>query len=300
MTWRSLSREGRIHPIAEPLEARRFLAATPPGYVKQAWGDGIANATAMEFAPDGRLFVLMQNGTVRVIDPEGKLLPDPALMLAVNPTSGGESGLLGIAFDPAFASNHYVYLYYTTTPAPRINQISRFVVTGNTIDPASRAEILQLGPATGIHQGGAIHFGADRMLYAGRGENGTRENAQRLDNLLGKMIRINPAAYDPADPLAVIPADNPTSFPGIAGTTTGINRAIWAVGLRNPFTFAVHPTSGRIMINDVGQVSFEEINDGLAGRNYGWPLTEGGFDTAAFPDFTPPLYYYGRSGPICW
>jgi glucose/arabinose dehydrogenase len=287
-------REDDMMPIAEPLEMRRFLAGGPPGYRDEPWGGTIANTTAMEFAPDGRLFVLTQSGVVRIIDADGNLLPTPAISLPVRESS--ESGLLGIALDPAFASNQYVYLYYTTTPAPYINQISRFVMTGNMIDPGSRAEIIQLGPGGGLHQGGAIHFGADGMLYAGRGENGTGTNAQRIDNLLGKLIRIDPAAYDPADPLAVIPPDNPTSFPGIAGSPTGINRAIWAVGLRNPFTFAVHPTSGRIMINDVGGTSFEEVDEGRAGHNYGWPATEGGFDSAQFPDFTPPLYYYGRTG----
>jgi glucose/arabinose dehydrogenase len=107
-----------------------------------------------------------------------------------------------------------------------------------------------------------MHFGPDGRLFIAVGENANRTNAQTLGNLLGKVLRIN------AD--GSIPSDNP-----FFTQATGNNRAIWALGLRNPFTFAFQPGSGRMFINDVGEVTWEEINDGIRGSNYGWPQTEG-------------------------
>ena len=193
-----------------------------------------------------------------------------------------ERGLLGIAFDPTFdasvSGTDYVYLYYTRPAGtePVHNRVARFEVVGDTIVPSSETLILRLNNlGAGNHNGGAIHFGPDGKLYVAVGENASSSNAQTVSNLLGKMLRIDPAAYDPADPLAVIPNDNPTSFPGVAGTPTGQNKAIWSLGLRNPYTFAFQPGTGRMHINDVGQSTWEEIDNGLPGRNYGWPMTEG-------------------------
>ena len=123
------------------------------------------------------------------------------------------------------------------------------------------------------HNGGGLHFGLDGKLYISVGENATRTNSQTLSNLLGKVLRIN------AD--GTIPSDNP-----FFNTATGQNRAIWALGLRNPFTFAVQPGTGRIFINDVGETTFEEINDGRPGANYGWPDTEG---PTTDPRFVPGI-----------
>ena len=107
------------------------------------------------------------------------------------------------------------------------------------------------------HNGGSIHFGPDGKLYIAVGENANSSNAQSLSNRLGKMLRINSDGS--------IPDDNPTTFPNIAGSTSGLNRAIWAVGLRNPYTFSFQPGTGRLHINDVGQNTWEEINVGVAG-----------------------------------
>src|SRR6185503_19434570 len=135
------------------------------------------------------------------------------------------------------------------------------------------------------HNGGAIHFGPDGKLYIAVGENANAANAQTIGNLLGKILRINSDG--------TLPADNPTTFPGIVGSPTGINRAIWSVGLRNPYTFTFHPISGRMFINDVGQNTWEEINDGISGSNYGWSLCEG---ACAPPNanFRDPLFQYGH------
>ena len=241
--------------------------------------------TAMAFAPDGRLFVCLQDGHLRVIDQGGVLLANPFVTLSVD--SNGERGLLGVAFDLNFGSNHYVYVYYTVPGSPAHNRISRFTANGDVAVANSEFVVVDLDNLSNAtnHNGGAIHFGPDGKLYAGVGENANGANAQSLSNRLGKILRINSDG--------TIPSDNPASFPGITGSTSGANRAIWAVGLRNPFTFAFQPGTTRLLINDVGQSTWEEINDGIAGSNYGWPAAEG----PAFPpnpNFRDPIFYYGH------
>jgi len=233
-------------------------------------------------APDGRIFVCQQGGALRVVK-NGALLTTPFVSLTVD--ANGERGLLGLAFDPDFLNNHYVYLYYTT-PTPSVhNRISRFTASGDVAAGGSEVVLLDLDNLSSAtnHNGGAIHFGLDGKLYAAVGENATGSNSQTLANLLGKMLRMNSDGS--------IPADNP-----FFGTATGNNRLIWAMGLRNPFTFNVHPLSGRIFIDDVGQSTWEEINDGLAGVNYGWPNTEG---PTSNPQYTTPLYYYANDAQTC-
>lgn len=264
-------------------DATPAVAATlPPGFAETQIASGLPNPTAMAFAPDGRLFVCLQGGAVRVIK-NGALLPAPFVSLSVN--SNGERGLLGIAFDPAFLTNPFVYLYYTTSTAPIHNRISRFTANGDVAAPGSETVLFELDNLTAAtnHNGGAIHFAADGKLYVGVGENATPSNAQSLSNVLGKILRLN------AD--GSIPSDNP-----FYNQTTGNARAIWALGLRNPFTFAFDPLSGRMFINDVGQNTFEEINDGIEGANYGWPDSEG---PTSNPNHTGPLYHYSHgAGPF--
>jgi glucose/arabinose dehydrogenase len=268
----------RSRPTLETLESRVTPSALPAGFSETTVASGINAPTAMEFAPDGRLFVLEQAGNVRVITAAGSLLSTPALSLTVD--SAGERGLLGIAFDPNFSSNHFVYLYYTVPGTTSHNRVSRFTVSGNTISSSSETVLLDLPNLSSAtnHNGGSVHFGSDGKLYIGVGENANPPNSQSLSTPLGKLLRINPDG--------TIPTDNP-----FYNTTTGINRAIWALGLRNPFTFAVQPGTGRIFINDVGQSSFEEIDDGQAGANYGWPNAEG-FGGA--PTYTDPLVSYAH------
>jgi glucose/arabinose dehydrogenase len=259
-----------------------------PGFAETQYGANVgASPTAMEFSPDGRLFVCLQTGQLRVIDNTGTLLATP--FVTVTTTPSGERGLLGIAFDPNFATNQFVYVYYTVPTAPIHNRISRFTANGNVAVAGSETIILELdnlSTATN-HNGGAIHFGPDGKLYVAVGENATPSNAQSLSNRLGKILRINPDGS--------IPSDNPTTFPGISGSTSGANRAIWSVGLRNPFTFGFQPGTGRLFINDVGQSTWEEINDGIIGSNYGWPTCEG-FCSPPNANFREPLLEYGHTG----
>ncbi|HJQ63407.1 MAG TPA: PQQ-dependent sugar dehydrogenase, partial [Burkholderiales bacterium] len=165
----------------ESLEPRRLLATLPAGFnADTAYGGNFANGTAMDFSPDGRLWATTQNGNVFVIQPGGAPAT-LALTLAVD--SFFERGLLGIAFDPAFNATapgtDYVYLYYTVPAAQGgpYNNISRFEVSGDTIVAGTRTEIFRFNQlSAGNHNGGAIHFGTDGMLYAAHGENAVSSN----------------------------------------------------------------------------------------------------------------------------
>jgi glucose/arabinose dehydrogenase len=269
---------GTIFLVASLCSVR--AATLPGGFTESQFGSNVGSSpTAMAFAPDGRLFVCLQGGQLRVIK-NGTLLATPFVSLSVS--SAGERGLLGVTFDPNFSSNQFVYVYYTTSTAPIHNRISRFTANGDVAVGGSETVLVDLdnlSTATN-HNGGAIHFGPDGKLYAAVGENANAANAQTLTNRLGKILRYNSDGS--------IPTDNP-----FFNTATGANRAIWALGLRNPFTFGFQPGTGRLFINDVGQSAFEEINDGIAGSNYGWPNCEG-FCSPSNQNFRDPLFQYGH------
>ena len=159
-------------------------------------------------------------------------------------TTNSERGLLGIAFDPNYATNRYVYLYYTRATPSIKNRVSRFtasVANPDLVTAGSEVVLLDDIPSdAGNHNGGAVHFGLDGKLSIATGDGGqTSANSQSLATLAGKLLRLNPDG--------TIPADNP--FVG----TAGARGEIWARGLRNPFTFGIDPTTGKIHINDVGQ-----------------------------------------------
>jgi glucose/arabinose dehydrogenase len=255
-------------------------AAPAAGFVDNTYASGLSGPTAMAWAPDGRLFVNEQTGAVRVITSAGALLPTPFASFTVDST--GERGLLGIAFDPLFGvSNQFLYVYYTVPGATPHNRVSRLTAgPNNLMVAASELPILDLDNLSSAtnHNGGGLHFGADGKLYVSVGENANGANSQTLANRLGKMLRINTDGS--------IPTDNP-----FFATATGANRAIWTLGLRNPYTFDFQPGTGRLFINDVGQSAFEEIDDGIAGANYGWPTVEG---PSSNPSFVPPLFSYAH------
>jgi glucose/arabinose dehydrogenase len=279
----------RFRPTLTRLDDRTAPTVLPTGFAESLLAGGLTAPTGMTVAPDGRLFVTEQGGTLRVVK-DGALLPTPFATFSTDDFF--ERGLLGVALDPDFARNQFVYVYYTVPAAggrAPFNRVSRLTAAGDVAVPGSETVLLELDPlAAGNHNAGAIHFGPDGKLYVAVGENAVAANAQSLANRLGKVLRLNPDG--------TIPADNPTAFAGIAGTPQGANRAIWALGLRNPFAFAFQPGTGRMFVHDVGHGAFEEVNEGGAGRNYGWPATEGDFDPATFPAFTRPLYAYGRTG----
>ena len=260
----------------EQLGEAQEQVTLPSGFTNETFVSGLAHPTAMAFAPDGRLFVTQQNGLLRVIK-DGALLATPFASLSV--LTGGERGLLGVALDPSFSSNGFVYVYYTTTSPAVHNRISRLTATGDVAAAGSELVLMELeNLGANNHNGGALHFGPDGKLYIAVGENSNPPNSQTLANRLGKLLRINPDGS--------IPSDNPFFM-----TATGASRSIWSLGLRNPFTFSFQPGSGRLFINDVGQSTWEEINDGIAGANYGWPTTEG---ATADPRFRGPVFAYSH------
>jgi glucose/arabinose dehydrogenase len=252
-------------------------ATLPSGFIETTLASGIASPTAMAIAPGGPIFVCSQTGALRVIK-NGVLLTTPFVTLSVD--SVGERGLLGVALDPHFTLNHYIYLYYTVPGNPSHNRVVRLTANGDVVLPGSRVILLELDPLSTAtnHNGGALHFGADGNLYIAVGDNAEGSNSQNLSNLLGKILRIVPDG--------TIPSDNPF----VQSTTA--RHEIWAFGLRNPFTFAFRGTTNLMYINDVGQSTWEEIDLGLAGANYGWPATEG---PTTNPAYKSPVYYYGHS-----
>jgi glucose/arabinose dehydrogenase len=250
-------------------------ATLPPGFVQTQIAHPLNRPTTMAFLPDGRLLVAQQDGRLRMIK-DGALLAAPALTLTVD--NRGERGLVGVAVDPSFGTNGFVYLYYTAQTPTTHNRISRFTMTGDSLSPGSELVLLDLDPLTSLdqHNGGDMAFAPDGTLLVAVGDNQDLNNAQSLDTVKGKVLRINRDGS--------IPVDNP-----FYGTATGINRAIWARGFRNPFTLDIQPGSGRVFVNDVGQDAWEEVNEGVAGGNYGWPATEG---YTSDPSFQSPRFAY--------
>jgi glucose/arabinose dehydrogenase len=298
----SLTRHGVVLTVALALFAALLsifalwtpasgAATVPTGFEDSPFAGGLQGPTAMEFAPDGRLFVAEIGGTIRVVD-NGTLLGEPFVTIPDVDAEGGR-GVQGLTFDPQFSVNHFVYVHYTqagTDGEPSHNRIVRFKadVAGGKPNTAQEDgtgtpifEMGDLGRST-KHNGGHIHFGNDGKLYIPVGDNkrdrfGPILNTMKLTNLFGKVLRID------AD--GSIPTDNP-----FLDATTGKNGAIYARGFRNPFSFAVEPTpSGKIYINDVGEQTWEEINNLKAGANYGWPRYEGSNGGARFRS---PIFAY--------
>jgi uncharacterized repeat protein (TIGR03806 family) len=269
--------------IATALGAPLSAASFPDGFEERTVVAGLTGATAMEVAPDGRVFVCEQTGTLRVVKHD-RLLPEPFLAVAVD--SSWERGLLGVALDPEFPAQPFVYVTYVVAKPYPHHRVSRFTAAGDRAVPGSEAILFagddqnQFGGSVkNGHQGGATHFGKDGKLYVALGDQTAGAPAQSFTALQGKILRLNKDGS--------IPTDNPFST-----TATGKYRAIWALGLRNPFTFAVQPGTGRMLINDVGGAN-EEVNEGVAGANYGWPTVDHG--PRHDPRFRDPVHWYKES-----
>lgn len=223
-------------------------------------------------AGDTRLFIVEQAGVIRVAT-GGVVAATPFLDISARVTSGGEQGLLSMAFDPLFASNRRFYVNFTDLAGN--TRIERFVASA--ADPAraddtSSELILQVVQPNVNHNGGHILFGPDGMLYIGMGDGGGSGdpdgNAQDPATLLGKLLRIDVRGAAPY----VVPSDNP--FVGVAGTLP----EIWASGLRNPWRMAFDASTAAVYIADVGESELEEVNVRPAtagGLNYGWNTMEG-------------------------
>ncbi|AHG90401.1 glucose/sorbosone dehydrogenase [Gemmatirosa kalamazoonensis] len=223
---------------------------------------------------DARLFILEQPGRIRIVS-GGRLLPTPFLDIAAKLTSGGERGLLGLAFHPRYAQNGQFYVNYTDRNGDTRVERYRVSADRDRADAASASLVLTVAQPFANHNGGMLAFGPDGKLYVGMGDGGSagdpQGNGQKLSTLLGKLLRLdvddvpNGAAYS-------VPADNPFV------SASGARGEIWAFGLRNPWRFSFDPPSSRLYIADVGQGRLEEVDvAGVreAGVNYGWNRMEG-------------------------
>ena len=270
----------RTGPAATPGAGTTGPLTLPAGFTAEVVATGFTGATALEVAPDGRIFVCEQTGRLRIVK-SGKLLAEPFVELPVDAT--WERGLIGVTVAPDWPKTPHLFVCYVAAKPYPHHVISRFTARADVAEPHSQHILLEGDDQTKLggdvpagHQGGAMHFGSDGKLYIAIGDQTAGKPAQELNSLLGRLLRIN------AD--GSIPADNP-----FFAKATGKYRATWALGLRNPFTFAVQPETGRLFINDVGGIA-EEINEGIAGANYGWPLVEHGPTTD--PRFRGPIHHY--------
>jgi len=231
---------------------------------------GLQVPWSLTFAPDGRLFFTERTGAVRVIQ-NGQLLPEP---WAVLPAARlGEGGLLGLALDPQFATNGFVYLYYTyrDSQGEAWNRLSRLVERDGK--GTEETVLLDRIPASGIHNGGRVKFGPDGKLYVTTGDAADRSLAQSLDSLAGKILRLNPDGS--------IPLDNP--FPG---------SPVYSYGHRNPQGLAWHPVTGKLYATEHGPSAHDEVNIIEPGNNYGWPNLSG---QGGAPQFRDPIIESGGS-----
>ena len=277
-------------------------AELPAGFSETRIATGL-NPTTMTFAPDGRLLLCEKHGVVRVVS-DGKMAEEPLLDIRDQVDPWNERGLLSICVDPDFARNGWIYVYYTHNRKPdeksrttSNNRVSRFTVRGGKALPDSEVVLLEIDHLSkiGWHNGGGLAFGKDGKLYISTGENAEASNAQKSENLLGKLLRINKDGS--------IPDDNPH-----AKTFTGKNRAIVGMGLRNGFHIAVHPLTGKLYLHDVG-ANYEQIEgyDTAAApvaANYGWPGIDGPVKQKTPPvDYREPVYPYdhgsGKGLAIC-
>jgi glucose/arabinose dehydrogenase len=243
---------------------------------------------------DPAIYVIEQSGRVRALR-NASLDPTPVLDLSNLIASGGERGLLGIAFSP---DGRYLYLDYTDVDGN--THVAELTMRGARPDPASRRDLLTVEQPFPNHNGGQLAFGPDGDLYVALGDGGSagdpNGNGQSLDTLLGKILRISPRPSG-GRPYG-IPRDNP--FLG----RSGARPEIWDYGLRNPWRFSFDPANGDLWIADVGQGEWEEIDHepaGRGGRNYGWNRLEGShrFKGDAPPGAVPPVIEYSHRDGGC-
>ena len=234
----------------------------------------------IEFMADGRLLISKQSGEVRLMEADGTMRAAPVATVpaAVNATNG----LFGTALHPNFPTDPYLYVYYTTLEGgSRHGRASRIALNPNSMTQVANSELVffttaTIGDAQVNHLGGDLQFNQDGKLYLSVGDNLQPQNAQLLTSTFGKMLRFNPDGS--------IPTDNP-----FYSQTTGYNRAIWAIGLRNPWQATVDPTDGRHVFMDVGNNAWEELDLVDKGANFGWPNSEG--PTNATGETAPVLAY---------
>jgi glucose/arabinose dehydrogenase len=264
-------------PAAPPPPApvsETFTAADGTRFAVQVVITGLEVPWSLAFAPDGRLFVSERPGRVRVVQ-NGSLLAAPALTLT-DVAATGESGLLGLTLHPDFATNHFVYLAYTSRgrQGGLINRVVRYRELGNTL--GEPLVLIDEIPAANIHDGSRVRFGPDGKLYVTMGDAANAPVAQDLASLNGKIYRLNDDGS--------LPSDNP--FP---------SSPIYSYGHRNPQGIAWHPVTGELWETEHGATGNDEVNRVTAGANYGWPVIEADRTQAGM--VTPVLFFNPSIAP---
>lgn len=264
----------------------------------QQFAPGFSSPVGITHAGDDRLFVVQQGGQIRILNADGSINPTPFLNISTIISSGGERGLLGLAFDPDYAINGRFFVNYTNQGGDTV--IARYEVSENPdVANTTGTVLLTIEQPFSNHNGGDIHFGPDGYLWISMGDGGSggdpEDNGQDINSLLGKMLRI-----DVSGATYTSPTDNP--FVGTAGADE-----IWSYGLRNAWRFSFDKETGDVWIADVGQNAIEEINhepSTTAGLNYGWRCYEGdnvynNSGCAAPETMTFPVATYDHSGGKC-
>lgn len=267
------------------------------------FASGLTSPVEITNANDTRLFVVQQDGIIKIIQPNGTINSADFMNISSKVLYGGERGLLGLAFHPQYATNGYFFVYYNNTAGNII--VARYSVNPTNpdlADPTTEKILLNIPKPFDNHNGGSIHFAPDGNLWVVTGDGGSggdpNNNSQNINSLLGKMLRIDVNATGPYN----IPPGNP-----FAGTSVTGADEIWSYGLRNAWKFSFDTTTGNVMIADVGQGQIEEINRmpvTQAGINYGWRCYEGNnaYNTAgcaAMNTMTFPIAVYNHSGGKC-
>ncbi len=294
-----------MKPILTTLICLFFLSHISAQTVEvELFSNGFSSPVDIQNAGDDRLFIVEQAGRIQILNADGTINSTPFLDITTQVSSGGERGLLGLAFHPDYATNGYFYVYYTNNSGD--TQVSRFTVSSdpNIADAGSELMLINQSQPYSNHNGGCIQFGPDGYLYIGLGDGGSagdpENRAQNLLTLLGKMLRIDINNTSGGNNYA-IPADNP-----FVGDPNALDE-IWAYGLRNPWRFSFDYTENNLWIADVGQNQIEEINKQAvidSGLNYGWRCYEGNqpYNTSGCPnqsELTFPLATYDHSGGNC-
>jgi len=279
----STPRAGTASPAADgsaPSIPSASISPGDPGATAlrlEPFADGLASPTFLTHAGDGSglLYVVEQEGRIRTVDPEGTLGEAPFLDIVERVVSGGEQGLLGLAFHPEYPEDGRLFVMYTAAE-DGANTISEFRVTDGVADPASDRSLLAIPDFAVNHNGGMVTFGPDGYLYAGTGDGGgggdPQDNGQDPFALLGKILRIDVDGEAEGEKPYAIPSDNPFADGATAASE------VWASGMRNPWRFTFDRETGDLWIADVGQGQWEEVNAepaGQGGRNYGWSIMEG-------------------------
>lgn len=265
----------------------------------QSFSAGYTSPVGIENCGDSRIFIVQQNGQIMVSDSTGHKRIQPFLDISDRVLFNGEQGLLGLAFDPDYLTNGYLYVNYINKSGN--TQISHFQTKNghfNTASKNSEKFILQIQQPFSNHNGGCTRFGPDGYLYIGMGDGGSggdpNNNAQNPQSLLGKMLRINVHSGNPYS----IPPDNPFI------DSSNYRKEILDLGLRNPWRWSFDAQTGALIIADVGQETWEEVDYQSAiskARNYGWRCYEGNhaYNTTgcnAQSSYISPVYEYQHSG----